>query len=386
MGLLLFYAFISIFFSFLCSILEAVLLSVTHTFVSVGKSEGKAYITELEALKKDVDKPLISILTLNTIAHTVGAILVGVQAKVAYLQLKGDDGFKVFGFELSEGMMVGAVSSVMTVLILVASEIIPKTIGATYWKQLAKFSTKTLVLMVFALKYTGLLWLLQLFTRLVGSKDPHATKLTREDFTAMASIAHQEGAVEESESKVVRNVLRLSEMTAKDVMTPRSVMFMVKESANLDEFIEEVKDKPFSRIPVFGENRDDITGVVIRSQAFLAGLQDREGWSLSKVRRDVHRVESTEPLDKLMKNFLDQSHHFSLVTDQFGTVTGLLTLEDILETVVGVEILDETDQVADLQALARQLWRERASKVGLDTEALEEPEQAATPQEGSEKN
>ena len=264
MALLLFYAFISIFFSFLCSILEAVLLSVTHTFINVEKSEGKTYIAELEALKKDVDKPLISILTLNTIAHTVGAILVGVQAKVAYTQLKGDDGVvSLFGFELSEGMMVGAVSSVMTILILVASEIIPKTIGATYWKQLAKFSTKTLGMMVFALKWTGLLWLLQIFTRLVGSKDPHSSKLTREDFSAMAAIAQQEGAVQESESRVINNLLRFGEIQAKDIMTPSPVMRTAAGSQTFQEFSDANPKIAFSRIPIYTEKADQITGFIL---------------------------------------------------------------------------------------------------------------------------
>ena len=162
MGLLLFYALISIFFSFLCSILEAVLLSITPTFINVKKQEGKDYAATLETLKKDVDKPLIAILTLNTIAHTVGAILVGVQAKVAYAEMYGATERTIFGFTLTEDLMVGIVSTLMTILILVASEIIPKTIGATFWKQLANFTGKALNIMVFVLKWTGLLWLLQL--------------------------------------------------------------------------------------------------------------------------------------------------------------------------------------------------------------------------------
>ena len=153
MGLLIFYGVISIFFSFLCSILEAVLLSITPTFINVKKKEGKAYATNLEELKKDVDKPLIAILTLNTIAHTVGAILVGVQAKVAYAELYGTKTQTILGIEITEDLMVGIVSSIMTILILVASEIIPKTIGATYWKKLANFTTKALNILIFICKF-----------------------------------------------------------------------------------------------------------------------------------------------------------------------------------------------------------------------------------------
>ena len=155
MGLLIFYAVISIFFSFLCSILEAVLLSVTPTFIKVKKSEGKAYADDLEELKKDVDRPLIAILTLNTIAHTVGAILVGVQAKVAYAEMYGTKTRSLFGIEFTEDLMVGVVSTIMTILILVASEIIPKTIGATYWKQLSNFTTKALKILNYSFKIFG---------------------------------------------------------------------------------------------------------------------------------------------------------------------------------------------------------------------------------------
>ena len=168
MALLLFYGIISIFFSFLCSILEAVLLCVTPTFINVKKKEGKAFATELETLKNDVDRPLIAILTLNTIAHTVGAILVGVQAKVAFTEMYGTQTQTILGITFSEEIMVGVVSSIMTILILVASEIIPKTIGATYWKGLSNFTTKALKVLIFPLKWTGILWLLQLTTKLIG--------------------------------------------------------------------------------------------------------------------------------------------------------------------------------------------------------------------------
>ena len=199
MALLLLYAIISIFFSFLCSILEAVLLSVTPTFINVKKKENKGYAVELETLKKDVDRPLIAILTLNTIAHTVGAILVGVQAKVAYIDLYGSQTTSILGITFTEELMVGAVSSIMTLLILVASEIIPKTIGATYWKQLANFTTIALNILIFPLKWTGILWLLQLTTKLIGGKG-HGSILSREGFLVMADMAHKEGVFHESES------------------------------------------------------------------------------------------------------------------------------------------------------------------------------------------
>ncbi len=215
MGLLIFYAVISIFLSFICSILEAVLLSVTPTFVNIKKKEGKAFAQTLEDLKKDVDKPLIAILTLNTVAHTVGAILVGVQAKVTYTELYGNTPRSILGITFTEDIMVGVVSTIMTILILVASEIIPKTIGATFWKQLANFTAKTLKGMVLVLKWTGLLWILQLFTKLVGGKGHHGSVLSRDDFSAMADIAHEEGIFEQSESTIIKNLLRFDKVLAK---------------------------------------------------------------------------------------------------------------------------------------------------------------------------
>jgi len=215
MGLLLFYAFISIFFSFLCSILEAVLLSITPTFINVKKQEGKHYAEDLESLKKDVDRPLIAILTLNTIAHTVGAILVGVQAKAAYAELYGTEAKTILGVSFTEDLMVGVVSSIMTVLILVASEIIPKTIGATYWKQLANFTTKALHILIFPLKWTGILWILQLTTKLIGGKGHHGSVLSREDFHAMTDMAHEEGVFQENESKIIKNLLTFKDVMAK---------------------------------------------------------------------------------------------------------------------------------------------------------------------------
>ena len=194
-----------IFFSFLCSILEAVLLSITPTFINVKQKEGKKYATILKEFKKDVDKPLIAILTLNTVAHTVGAILVGVQAKVAYLEHFGNAPRVFLGITVTEDIMVGIVSSLMTILILVVSEIIPKTIGATYWKSLAGFTSKALNVLIFPLKWTGILWLLQLTTKLIGAKGHHGSVLSREDFHVMADMAHKEGVFQESESNIIKN-------------------------------------------------------------------------------------------------------------------------------------------------------------------------------------
>jgi len=370
MGLLIFYAVISIFFSFLCSILEAVLLSITPTFVNVKKQEGKAYAAELENLKKDVDKPLIAILTLNTIAHTVGAILVGVQAKVAYAELYGTQTRAIFGMEFTEDLMVGVVSTVMTILILVASEIIPKTIGATYWKQLANFTAKALKAMVFFMKWTGLLWLLQLFTKLIGKKGGHGSVLSREDFTAMADIAEEEGVFHQSESTVIRNLLTFSEIQAKDVMTPRTVMKIASEDTTIQDFFEAHRPLRFSRIPVFKDRADNITGFFLKDELLEAIINNKGEETLSTIRREILVTNRIKPIPELLEKFVEKNEQITLVVDEYGSVSGLVTMEDVIETLLGLEIMDELDNVEDLQVLARKNWESRAKRLGIISEQI----------------
>ena len=365
MGLLIFYAFISIFFSFLCSILEAVLLSITPTFLNVKKQEGKAYAQALEEMKKDVDKPLIAILTLNTIAHTVGAILVGVQAKVAYVELYGSQTKSIFGIEFSEDLMVGVVSTIMTILILVASEIIPKTIGATYWKQLSNFTAKALKAMVFFMKWTGLLWVLQLFTKLIGKKGGHGSVLSREDFTAMTDIAEEEGVFQESESTVIRNLLTFDEIQAKDIMTPRTVMKTASEDTLIQDFFDKNRPFRFSRIPVFKDRADNITGFFLKDELLEAIINKKGGESLGTIKREILVTNRNKPIPELFEKFVEKREHISLVVDEYGSVSGLVTMEDVIETLLGLEIMDESDHVEDLQVLARKNWEARAKRLGI---------------------
>jgi len=364
MGLLLIYAFVSIFFSFLCSILEAVLLSITPTFINIKKKEGKHYALVLEELKKDVDQPLIAILTLNTIAHTVGAILVGVQAKVAYSEFYGQTERTIFGLPFTEDLMVGVVSAVMTLLILITSEIIPKTIGATYWKQLAKFSSVVLKWMVWLLKITGILWLLRLFTRLIG-KSHHGSVLSREDFSAMADIAHEEGVFEESESKVIKNLLQFEEILVKDIMTPRTVMKIAPEKQSVEAFFRENPRLRFSRIPVHGDREDSITGFVLKDNVLEEIIEENGDKPLSDIKREILVTNRETPIPQLFEIFIRKREHIALAVDEYGTVSGLVTMEDVIETLLGLEIMDESDNVEDLQQLARRKWEERAKRSGL---------------------
>lgn len=354
MSLLILYASLSIFFSFLCSILEAVLLSITPTFITLKKQEGRVYATRLEKLKKDVDKPLIAILTVNTIAHTVGAIMVGVQAETLDFKVN------ILGVNI-----VGVVSAIMTILILVVSEIIPKTIGATYWQQLANFTSKALVLLIFPLKWTGILWLLQLTTKLIGNKGAHGSVFSREDFHAMADIAQEVGVFKKNESTIIKNLLTFKEVQAKDIMTPRTVMVTASEDDTIQTFYKNHPKLHFSRIPIYKTSPDNITGFIIKGEVLEEIINGNGKKQLSNIKREILVTNRNLPIPDLFEKFVAKREHIALVVDEYGTTSGLVTMEDVIETLLGLEIMDESDNVADLQHLARKNWEIRAKKIGL---------------------
>ena len=349
MGVLILFASLAIFFSFLCSILEAVLLSITPTFIRVKKKEGKAYANTLARFKQDIDKPLIAILTLNTIAHTVGAILVGVQAE------------KVFG---DGGNAVGIVSAVMTVAILILSEIVPKTIGATYWQSLGKFTVVTLKILIFPLKYTGILWLMMLTTKLIG-KSAHVSTMSREEFLAITDAAEEEGFFEEKETTVIKNLLVFKSVKAKDVMTPFSVATIENEATSIEDFHREHKNLKFSRIPIYREKPNNITGFVLKDDILEEMIDEKGVEPLSILKRDVFITDPNTPIPELFEIFIKRKAHISIVSDQYGNTVGLVTMEDIIETLLGLEIMDESDHIEDMQLMARQNWEKRAKKLGL---------------------
>ncbi|WP_303316483.1 hemolysin family protein [Flavivirga abyssicola] len=353
MSALIFWATISIFFSFLCSILEAVLLTVTPTFINVKKQEGKDYAFTLERLKKDVDKPLIAILTLNTIAHTLGAMMVGIQAEKLPYKI-----------ELAGINTVGVISAIMTLLILIASEIIPKTIGATYWKGLANFTSKALTILIFPLKWTGILWLLQLTTKLIGGKG-HGSILSREDFHAMTEIAQEKGVFQENESKIIKNLLTFKEVLAKDIMTPRTVMLTVDQNTTVEDFFNTNMNLRFSRIPIYSNEPDNIKGLVLKDEVFKEMALNHGDKKLSDLKRPIIIVNRSLPIPNLFEQLVESRNHMALVVDEYGSVNGLVTMEDAIETLLGLEIMDESDNVSDLQHLARKSWETRAKKLGI---------------------
>lgn len=348
MGLLIFYAVISIFFSFICSVLEAAFLSFTPSFLKMKTTEGKKYAAVITKYKQDVDKPLVAILTINTIAHTVGAILVGVQAE------------KVFG----GGSAVGVVSTIMTLAILIISEIIPKTIGATYWQSLGNFTAKTLQIFLFPLKYTGVLWLMLLTTKVIG-KSAHVGTMSREEFIAITDAAKEEGVFEESETTFIKNMLVFKSVQAKDVMTPFSVAVIEDESTTIEEFHRNHRNLKFSRIPVYKEKPNNITGFILKDDLLEEMLDEKGPEPLSILKRDLPITSMETPIPTLFESFIEKRTHLSIVVDEYGNTVGLVTMEDIIETLLGFEIMDESDKIPDLQAMARKNWERRAKRLGI---------------------
>ena len=349
MSLLIFYGVISISFSFLCSILEAVLLSITPTFISLKIKEGRAYAITLKKLKENIDQPLIAILTVNTIAHTVGAILVGVQAE------------KTFG---SGNNAVGIVSAIMTLLILILSEIIPKSIGANYWKKLSKFASLAIVTLMFPLKYTGVLWLLEFTTKIIG-KNKHNTNVSREDFHVMADIAQEEGVFQESESNVIKNIIDFKKIVVKDIMTPRTVVKTASDQMKIREFYDKNHKLKFSRIPLFNESLDNISGYFLKDELFESIIDGKGDEVLGSISREIFVTNREMPIKTLFDKLIEKQEHIALVVDEFGSVSGIVSQEDIIETLLGFEIVDESDGHEDLQVLARKLWKIRAKRHGI---------------------
>jgi len=348
--LLILYIFLTISLSFLCSILEAVLLSINTTFIKIEIKEGKKYAKTLSKLKNSIDEPLIIILTLNTIAHTVGAILVGVQAKVAYSELNLENTF--FPGGISDEVLVGFVSTVMTIMILLFSEIIPKTIGAKYWNSLARFTTIFLSSIIPIFKYSGILWILQAFTKSIGASKKELF-FKREDISTIAEIAKEEGIIGKKDSNFIKNIVKLRNVSVKEIMTPYSVMVTADQNSTINEFYQKNPELVFSRIPILNENT--IEAYVLKDTILESIINNKGGFKLKEIKRPI--IISTEgtKIPKLFDKLLKKREHISLVVDGEKNTIGIVTLEDIIETILGYEIVDETDMVDDMQLLAKKI-------------------------------
>lgn len=344
MGLLILYLLIAIGVSFLCSVLEAVILSVTPSYVRIKDEEGRPGARLLKSLKDHIDRPLSAILTLNTIAHTIGAAGVGAQA------------VKVFG-----EVYFGLISAVLTILILVFSEVIPKTLGARYWRQLAIPSARIIRLLVYILY--PLVVVSEVFTKMITRKrKPHT--ITREEIQILTRLGSKEGAIRESEGKLINNILKMKSIRIRIAMTPRTVVKAAQEDMTLDDFFTKRTEMPFSRIPVYEQSIEDATAYVLRNDVLETLVALKGSLTLKDIKRPAIIVPESLFIHKLFEQMLVHKEHIALVVDEYGGFAGIITMEDIIETLLGLEIQDETDTHTDMQQLARERWKARADRLG----------------------
>ena len=335
MGLIFLYLSIALFVSFLCSVLEAVLLSTPASFITMKETEGAKGAKLLKKLKNNIDRPISAILSLNTVAHTVGASGVGAEA------------VKVFGEEY-----FGIISFILTLLILVLSEIIPKTIGARYWRTLAVPSASVVQFMIF-LTYP-LVLLSEFITKIFSSGKQHS--VSREEVSAMAKVGAEEGVLKVEENKMIQNMLKLSNVKVEQIMTPSVVVECADENLTMREFYSDKNFRNYSRIPLFVDDDDYIIGYVLRQTVLENLADDKFEKKLSEISRPILSFPESASVSAVWEKMLAKKEHISVVIDEYGCFRGIVTMEDIIETVLGFEIVDENDKVEDMQKLARDKW------------------------------
>jgi CBS domain containing-hemolysin-like protein len=347
MGLLIGYLLLALSVSFLCSVAEAVILSIPVSFVKTKVSNRSKTAKKLMSFKDDIDKPLSSILSLNTIAHTVGAAGVGAQATT------------IFG-----EVYFGLTSAILTVLILVLSEILPKSIGARYCKELSVPMTGVISIMIY-ITYPIVL-LSKLVTKMVSGHKEKET-VSREEVGVLAEIGVEEGVFAENESKIINNLLKLQQMKVNKIMTPRTVVITADEETTLSEFISRPEVQRHSRFPIYGENIDNITGYVLKLDV-LENLTKGKDIALKKIKRHITVCYEGTTIPRLFDTLLGSKEQIALVVDEYGGMDGIITLEDVIETIFGLEIVDERDGQADMQQLAKELWEKRAKDLDINIE------------------
>ena len=336
MSALFFYLFLALFISFICSLVEAILLTMPKSYLA-SIQENNIWAKSFISLKENIDKPLSAILTLNTIAHTIGAAGVGAEITRIY----GDN-------------YLALASALLTILILFFSEIIPKTIGATYWKFLAKFSYYTLKIMLF-ITYPLVVVSMKITRVFAPQKN---NKITREQLSAMANLGYDEGVFSMQENRIIQNLIDLKMVKASDILTPRVVVFSADEDLTIEEFCNDKNYLQFSRIPIYSNQIENITGYI-----FLQDVIEKKSNSeslnikLKTLKRDILTVPKTINVLLLFNQLLERKEHMSIVVDEYGGLSGIITTEDIIETLIGLEIIDETDKVVDMQKFAKQKWK-----------------------------
>lgn len=336
MGLILLYFLGALSLSFLCSVLEAVLLSTPMSYISMRENQDSKTATLMKQYKNNVDRPVGAILSLNTIAHTIGSAGVGAES------------IKIFGEQY-----FGLISAILTLLILVLSEIIPKTIGASYWRSLALPSTR--IIRVLILITYPLVLLSELITKVFTPRGNQAS-MSREEVSAMVDVGTTEGIFRESESKLIKSCIALSGVKARQIMTPSIVV----ESACQDLTVKDFQAKQswsFSRIPVYAGDKDYITGYVLKDAVLKLLSEDQFHVKLSDLKRPILTFREEESVFLIWEKMLEKREHISVIIDEYGGLRGLVTMEDIIETMTGVEIVDEDDVAVDMQALAKEKSR-----------------------------
>jgi len=342
MGLLFIYLFLALTVSFLCSITEAVLFSSPLSYLKIAKESGKKSAIIMTKLKQNVEKPLSAILSLNTIAHTVGAAGVGAQS------------IGVFG-----DIYFGLVSAILTVLILIFTEIIPKSIGARFWKELIGFTSRSIQVMIVI---TYPIVVVSAYITKKFSKNKTEKTTSREEISALANIGTEEGVLEEKENRILQNLIQLKRIKISEIMTPRSVVSVADENNMLDNFLQNKDYQRFSRIPIFSEKEGNITGYVFRPTVFEKSKKDLNKLKLKDIKREIAIVSETMPVFNVWEILLEKKEHIALIVDEYGEMDGIVTMEDIIETLLGIEIVDEKDTVADMQQYARERWKMRQEK------------------------
>ena len=335
----------------MCSILEAVLLSSTSSYIESLSNKGNSNAVEiLKELKSNIDKPISSILILNTFAHTMGAAGVGAQAQI------------LFGQEMETLIAV-----LLTLAILYFSEIIPKTIGAVYWKKLLVPSA---YLISFLIKITfPLVWISMFITNAISKGKTKESNFSRDEILAAVTMGEKEGSILSKESVLIENLFKLKNIKTKDIMTPRSVVFALKSTVSVEEAIEDDRMYIHSRIPVYGDTIDDVIGVVFNQIILEESVEERDNTLLKDIMVPVHKISENVPVSALIDQFVNRKTHLFIVEDNYGQTSGVVTLEDAIETLLGVEIVDEMDEVEDMQVFAKN--RKLQDKMLLEKKRLE---------------
>ncbi len=346
MTLLILYFLIALITSFICSIMEATLLSITPSYVFAKINEKKKYAKSLKKFKEKIDLPLSAILTFNTFANTIGAVGVGAQAQL------------IWGNEY-----ISIISAVLTISILIFAEIIPKTLGATYWKTLAPITSTVINIMIYSPLYPIII-LAKLVT-FVLKKNKNQNILSRSEFQTITEMGIKEGIFKKEETKILSSLMLFNKIDVKNIMTPRTVVFAADENTLIKKFYENTEKLRFSRIPIYNGDIDKISGFVLKDDLMRDLINKDFNKNLKSISREIKIISDNMPIIRLFYKFIEEKEHIAMVVGEYGEMVGIVTMEDIIETILGTEIVDELDYATDMQEQAKKNWKKRAKKLGL---------------------